>query len=85
MEVALVVAAAVVCVSVVEVGRRAVSGRRLEHAFDDMRPLGSLDGALRVPGHASAGSTKRRAEQTPAAAPGAEGALGSVHPLPRAS
>lgn len=85
MEVALIVAAAVVCLSVVELGRRAVSGRRLEHAFDDMRPLGSLDGDLREPGHAGAGSAKRRAEQTPTAAPGAEKALGSVHPLRRAS
>lgn len=49
MGISVVVVVALLCVGGLEVGRRAVVGRRLEHAFDDLRPLGRLDSGGAAP------------------------------------
>lgn len=42
MEAALIAVAVVGCVAVAELARRSVVGHRLEHAFDNLRPLGPM-------------------------------------------
>lgn len=58
---ALIVVLVVLCIAGIEVSRRALVGRRLEHAYDVLRPMGPSD-TLGTDSATSRGAVHRRQE-----------------------